>query len=130
MRPTVLDCLEIADGEWFEFEDLNGNFCVEPKDMFMGCYADTSLGQGIYFKAGYCWRWYDDGKARGNGHPRSEVFDTEQQAFEAAFDHFHYYDDIVYREWLNYASSHGLQYGFIVDAEMERYLASTQEELA
>jgi hypothetical protein len=117
---TVLDCLEIVDGDWFEYEDYDGNFCVEPKDLFMGCYADTSRGQSIDYKKGYSWRWYDDGKARRRAHPRSEVFATEQAAFEAAFEHFNHYEEIVYGEWLNYGSAHGLQYEFIRDAQMEK----------
>ena len=118
--PTILDCLEIADGEFFEYEDHDGNFCVEPKELFMGGYADTSRGQSIEFKSGYCWRWHDDGKARRCGHRRSEVFGTRQEAFESAFDNLFVLYPVLERtkdigDWFEYARNNGLQDTFIVD---------------
>ena len=119
-RLTVLDCLEIVYGEWFEYEDYDGNFCIDPKELFMGCYADTSRGQSIEFRQGYSWRWYDDGKARRQGHRRSESFETRQEAFESAFDNLFVLCPVAERtedvgDWLDYAWDNRLNYKFIMD---------------
>ena len=119
-RLTVLDCLEIVYGEWFEYEDYDGTFCINPKELFMGRYADTSRGQSIEFRQGYCWRWYDDGKARRHGHPRSEAFGTRQKAFESAFDNLFILRPVPERtedvgDWFEYAMDNRLNDKIIMD---------------